>query len=565
MFLRQAAANLIKRRFRLPSQTVSSTSGTTTIPLSSRTKFSYQYHGPKDFSWRMNYSHRDPRVWLFLSGNAAIIFAIHSNTVLAKDASIESSPENDTEGAEAMGLRKIEDGSVISNIHTSKWRVFTDKGRDLFLQERILCLHSFGKLEEAEKLFLLALQEAKEGFGERDPHVASACNNLAELYRVNKAYNKAEPLYLDAISILEESFGPEDIRVGSAFHNLGQFYIVQRKLEEARVSYEIKARVLGLNHTDYADTMYHLGTVLQLQGKGKDSEALIQDSIRILEDGGQGESIMCVKRMRYLAQIYMKSNRLEEAEKVQRKILHIMELTKGWNSLDTVITAEGLALILQSAGSLKEAEELLERCLDARKTLLPEDHIQIGANMLHIARVAMLNSNQLKKVDTSKAICELEKARDILNESIRIARSSLDKSMRQNRKIHSYGASGDIGKNFRVALVILLQAFDALGLLAITKQELQESKQDECLPNSEAESALLRCISTYKEFVTEMSIAEFPEVKAEYLKCLKHLLSLNGNSTTQTSQRSTRVNLQDLRDEIKRLELQLSPSRNRKI
>ncbi|XP_021830935.1 kinesin light chain 3 isoform X3 [Prunus avium] len=547
MFLRQAAANLIKRRFRLPSRTVSSTSGTTTIPLSSRTKFSYQYHGPKDFSWRMNYSHRDPRVWLFLSGNAAIIFAIHSNTVLAKDVSIESSAENDTEGAEAMGLRKIEDGSVISNIHTSKWRVFTDKGRDLFLQ---------GKLEEAEKLFLLALQEAKEGFGERDPHVASACNNLAELYRVNKAYNKAEPLYLDAISILEESFGPEDIRVGSAFHNLGQFYIVQRKLEEARVCYEralkIKARVLGLNHTDYADTMYHLGMVLHLQGKGKDSEALIQDSIRILEDGGQGESIMCVKRMRYLAQIYMKSNRLEEAE-------------KGWNSLDTVITAEGLALILQSSGSLKEAEELLERCLDARKTLLPEDHIQIGANMLHIARVAMLNSNQLKKVDTSKAICELEKARDILNESIRIAQSSLDKSMRQNRKIHSYGASGDIGKNFRVALVILLQAFDALGLLAITKQELEESKQDECLPNSEAENALLRCISTYKEFVTEMSIAEFPEVKAEYLKCLKHLLSLNGKSTTQTSQQSTRVNLQDLRDEIKRLELQLSPSRNRKI
>ncbi|CAB4304269.1 unnamed protein product [Prunus armeniaca] len=537
MFLRQAAANLIKRRFRLPSQTVSSTSGATTIPLSSRTKFSYQYHGPKDFSWGMNYSHRDPRVWLFLSGNAAIILAIHSNTVLAKDASIESSPENDMEGAEAMGLSKIEDGS--------------------------------GKLEEAEKLFLLALQEAKEGFGERDPHVASACNNLAELYRVNKAYNKAEPLYLDAISILEESFGPEDIRVGSAFHNLGQFYIVQRKLEEARICYEralkIKARVLGLNHTDYADTMYHLGTVLHLQGKGKDSEALIQDSIRILEDGGQGESIMCVKRMRNLAQIYMKSNRLEEAEKLQRKILHIMELTKGWNSLDTVITAEGLALILQSAGSLKEAEELLERCLDARKTLLPEDHIQIGANMLHIARVAMLNSNQLKKVDTSKAICELEKARDMLNESIRIARSSLDKSMRQNRKIHSYGASGDIGKNFRVALVVLLQALDALGLLAINKQELEESKQDECLPNSEAENALLRCISTYKEFVTEKSIAEFPEVKAEYLKCLKHLLSLNGNSTTQTSQQSTRVNLQDLRDEIKRLELQNSPSRNRKI
>ncbi|KAM1061149.1 hypothetical protein FF1_025676 [Malus domestica] len=525
MSLRQAAANMIKRRFRLASQTFSSTCGgvVTVIPLASRAKFD---HGSKDCSWRMNYSHRDPRLWVFVSGNAAIFLAIHSNTVLAKDESVD--PDNGTEGAEVVGLRKIEDGS--------------------------------GKLEEAEKLFLSALQEAKEGFGEREPHVASACNNLAELYRVNKAYNKAEPLYLEAISILEESFGPEDIRVGVAFHNLGQFYIAQRKLEEARTCYEIKGRVLGLNHSDYADTMYHLGTVLHLQGKEKDSEALIQDSIRILEDGGLGESMVCVKRMRSLAQIYTKSNRFAEAENVQRKILHIMELTKGWNSMETVVTAEGLALILQSAGSLKDAEELLERCLDARTTLLPEDHIQIGANMLHIARVAMLNSNQLKKMDTSKAISELDKARDNLNESIRIARCSLDKSIKKNRKIQS-----DIGRSCRVPLVIMLQAFDALSLVAIAKQELQESKQDECSPNIEAEDALFRCISAYKEFVTEKSVAEFPEVKAEYLKCLKHLISLNSGTSTQRSQQSTRVNLQDLRDEIKHLELELSPSRKRKI
>lgn len=33
-------------------------------------------------------------------------------------------------------------------------------------------------MEDAERLFQAAIQEAKEGFGERDPHVASACNNL---------------------------------------------------------------------------------------------------------------------------------------------------------------------------------------------------------------------------------------------------------------------------------------------------------------------------------------------------------------------------------------------------
>jgi hypothetical protein len=38
-----------------------------------------------------------------------------------------------------------------------------------------------GKLDDAERLFVAAIQEAKEGFGEQDPHVASACNNLVGL------------------------------------------------------------------------------------------------------------------------------------------------------------------------------------------------------------------------------------------------------------------------------------------------------------------------------------------------------------------------------------------------
>uniref|UniRef100_A0A162A0Z5 Uncharacterized protein n=1 Tax=Daucus carota subsp. sativus TaxID=79200 RepID=A0A162A0Z5_DAUCS len=309
--------------------------------------------------------------WIFLAAPSVLFLGVNSTTVLAEDVSVGLKSEDEISSETISGLRKIEDGSVVSNIHTSKWRVFTDTGRDRFMQ---------GKMEDAERLFQAAIQEAKEGFGERDPHVASACNNLAELYRVQKVFDKAEPLYLEAVKVLEESLGLEDIRVGAALHNLGQFYLVQQKLDKACVSYEralkIKRRVLGEGHTDYADTMYHLGTVLHLLGKGKDSEALIQDSIRILEDNGQGESVICIRRLRYLAQIYIKSSRAEAAMNIQRKILQKMELTKGWNSLETVIAAEGLALTLQSVGSSREAQELFERCLHARKMLLSKDHIQ---------------------------------------------------------------------------------------------------------------------------------------------------------------------------------------------
>lgn len=40
-----------------------------------------------------------------------------------------------------------------------------------------------------------AVEKAREGFGPDDPHMASACNNLAEFYRLRRQYDKAEPLY----------------------------------------------------------------------------------------------------------------------------------------------------------------------------------------------------------------------------------------------------------------------------------------------------------------------------------------------------------------------------------
>ncbi|OIT01379.1 PREDICTED: kinesin light chain 3 isoform X1 [Nicotiana attenuata] len=548
MFLRKESANLL-RRFRFSPQSLPATPIQRNSPIllsnAGKCRFSSQHGSGGYFS--------DSFQWIFLFGQAAFILGVNVTPALAEEVSPPATTGIDAEISE---LRKIEDGSVISNIHTSKWRVFTDSGRDLFLQ---------GKLEEAEKLFLSALQEAKEGFGDRDPHVASAYNNLAELYRVKKAFNKAEPMYLEAISILEESFGQDDVRVGAALHNLGQFYLMQRKLEQARGVYEralkIKRRVLGEAHPDYADTMYHLGTVLYLQGKYKDSEALVRDSIRILEDGGQGESMICIKRLRQLAEIYIKSDRNEEAESVLRKILHIMELAKGWNSLETVVAAERLALTLQSLGNLKEAQDLLERCLDARRALLPEDHIQIAANFLHIARVKMLDSNKLQKSNVYQARAELDMAKDLLSKSISVARGNLVPSMKGKGNKQSYGASMTTARSRQSAMMILLQSLNTLSLLEMTKLEREESKDPY---SSEAESALRQCISAYKEFLTEKSLSDAPGVKAEYLLCLKHLVDLLSDNKTSSTDRSSKPALQELKDEIKRVEVELSKKGGRR-
>ncbi|XP_073278815.1 uncharacterized protein [Primulina huaijiensis] len=470
MYYRHAVAKLcgrIRSSHSLPAKPFNYLQNTGELKTSLEHGFGYCH-------WR---HHTEALRWVFLPGSAVLMLGMNSMPSRADDISIESTSKKGTSLADVSGLSKVEDGSVISNEHTSKWRVFTDSGRDFFMQ---------GKFEQAEKFFVSALQEAIEGFGESDPHVASACNNLAELYRIKKDFDKAEPLYMKAIHILEESFGPDDVRVGAAFHNLGQFFLVQRELEKARGCYEKKRRVLGETNTDYADTMYHLGTM------------------------------------------YVKSNQFAEAEILLRKILHMLELSKGWKSLGTVVAAERLALTLQSLGQLSEAEELLEsRCLEAQTHLLPAEHIQNAANMLYIARVKMLISDDLMKRNSSQAITELDKAKKLLRGSIRIARQILLQFVKEKGNKEPIVVYPKTGKDGHPMMLILLQSLNALGSLEIRKLQFQDSR--ECIP-SEADASLLQCMSILKEFGNEKSLLDSSEVKAEYLSCLQCLNDLISKS-----------------------------------
>ncbi|XP_078428896.1 tetratricopeptide repeat (TPR)-like superfamily protein isoform X2 [Wolffia australiana] len=504
------------------------------------------------YAWRRIYNHIS---WQALfAGQAGLIIGLSLSSAAAEDTTVNGvsseSATEDTVTASVYGLQKIEDGSIISNSHTVKWRLFTDKGRSLFLE---------GKIEEAEKCFLSALEEAKEGFGKRDPHVASSLNNLAEVYRVRKTLSRAEPLYLEAIRILEEAFGEVDVRVGVALHNLGQFYLVQKNLDEARRCYEIKERVLGFEHTEYADTMYHLGTVLYLQGKEKDGEVLVQDSIRILEDGGLGQSGAYVRRMRHLSQMFLKSGRLHDVEGIQRKILHLLEILKGW-TLETVIAAEQLALTLQALGNLLEAEELFERCLNARKNILPEEHIQVASNMLHLARTKILQFGQLMKNNLSEARVALENADILLEGAKRISRAKLDPLIEQ-RNIVNIRTPDDAEKNYRMALMILIQSLSAMGLIELSKLQIQKEMMQPLLnAASKSEHVLRECIAIYRE--KELwSLLKYQDVKEEYLSCLRRLISvLEECSSARRDQHG--MTLKELMEEVKRIENDILDRRN---
>ncbi|XP_008681004.1 uncharacterized isoform X2 [Zea mays] len=378
------------------------------------------------FASNGNFKHRwhhklGSSVGAVLIGHAAFFLGLSNGSAFAQEDSVSPAAASEHAEGNAPGLQPIEDGSVVSNEHTVKWRIYTDNAREFF-QKR--------QLDEAEKLFQAALLEAKEGFGLRDPHVASALNNLAEFYRLKKEHVKAEPLYLEAIEILEESFGPDDIRVGRTVHSLGICYHLQLKLAQAQTCYEralkIEGRVLGVGHPEYSSTMYSLAKEL------------------------------------------IKSRRFAEAEIWQRKILHVLELSEGWDSLVTARAAELLSLNLETMEKLKESEELLERCLAVKKKILPEDHLQVAYTLVHLARLTLHRVVKDRDVNSDVTAYYLAKAKQFSNDSIRITEGQLNSSRKDQNKINNT-STADTDKS---AAIILFQALHVFGLIDIAAKQL---------------------------------------------------------------------------------------------
>ena len=152
--------------------------------------------------------------------------------------------------------------TTAANKSTAQWRVYTDVARDL---------SSRGDLEAAGVYLRRALAEARAGFGEEDPHVAAARNNLAELYRLQRRFDEAEKLYAVAAAALEKHYGPSHPAAGAAVHNLAGCKLSRGDFAGAYAAYADaaakKAEALGPNHPEYAATLFHMAEAKRAEGE----------------------------------------------------------------------------------------------------------------------------------------------------------------------------------------------------------------------------------------------------------------------------------------------------------
>ena len=211
--------------------------------------------------------------------------------------------------------------TTAANKSTAQWRVYTDVARDL---------SSRGDLEAAGVYLRRALAEARAGFGEEDPHVAAARNNLAELYRLQRRFDEAEKLYAVAAAALEKHYGPSHPAAGAAVHNLAGCKLSRGDFAGAYRAYAAaaakKKKALGANHPDYAATLFHMAEAKRAGGDHAAAATLLEESVRVLDASGQGESAVACRRMERLAQAQGDLNGDHAAaEATRRRVLEARE------------------------------------------------------------------------------------------------------------------------------------------------------------------------------------------------------------------------------------------------
>ena len=238
---------------------------------------------------------------------------------------------------------------------TARWRIYTDRARDLVRQ---------GKMFEAERFLKQALEDAKLGFGTDDPHMASACQNLAELYRLMHRYDEAFPLYEESLKILGKAYGTKDIRLAFALHNVAGLYLAQGKLEKASEFYEQSLRVkeasVGPGHTETANTKFHLAEVRWAQGKREEGIRLARAAVDVMEQQGMSDDA-CFRRRTRLGEMLFEDEKPAAAEPFLRRALSSIS---DHDTIRYIKASENLAIALKDQNDLlkkQEAREILSR------------------------------------------------------------------------------------------------------------------------------------------------------------------------------------------------------------
>ena len=197
---------------------------------------------------------------------------------------------------------------------------------------------------------------------------------VAAFYLSKANYSGAEPLMRRALSIFEKSLGSKDPYVANAMNNLAQLLqVTNRHGEAARLmnqALEIDEAAFSPMHPKIANRLSNLAALYYELNQYKEAEPLMRRAIAIDESAAKTDDREVPVRLNNLGQLLHVTHRYEEAETLIRRALELDKALYGQCHPAVAVDLNNLAALLQSTERHSEAEELLVRALAIDEAIL---------------------------------------------------------------------------------------------------------------------------------------------------------------------------------------------------
>jgi tetratricopeptide (TPR) repeat protein len=182
-----------------------------------------------------------------------------------------------------------------------------------------------GNLEDAEAMWLAALQEAEQ-FGLSDARLPLTLEHLADVELKQGKKEVAEELYKKALTIKASTLGPFHLDVGASANHLAELYCSDGHFEAAEPLYKRVLRcyetAFGANHVGVAIIATNLAIMYHAQEKYADAEPLYQRALAIHKKVNGPEHAETIKLTNNYVDLLTRTGREAEA-------LRIVEASRG--------------------------------------------------------------------------------------------------------------------------------------------------------------------------------------------------------------------------------------------
>lgn len=145
-----------------------------------------------------------------------------------------------------------------------------------------------GHFDEAAARFRTALAIFEATAAPGDPACATTISNLAGVLRLQGQREEAERLFERSLALYEETVGTGHILYAAALNNLSLVALDRDDLTKAA---QLQTRAIGILRAlpacrdELAAALVNLGALLQRAGKSADAQPLLDEALRMFENG----------------------------------------------------------------------------------------------------------------------------------------------------------------------------------------------------------------------------------------------------------------------------------------